>query len=131
MKVSHLSVFLFGAVLLFSTSAFARDTNKGTLNLTEKVTVDGKALDSGKYKVEWNGNGPSVEVSLIQDKQTVATFPAHVTEEATANPDDAFGSAAGPNGSRELTSIYPAGKHFVLRVQENAVSQPSTAQPSK
>jgi hypothetical protein len=131
MKVSHLSVFLFGAALLFSTSVFARDTNKGTLNLTEKVTVDGKAIESGKYKVEWNGNGPSGEVSWIQGKQIVATFPAHVTEEASANPDDAFGSAAQPDGSRALTSIYPAGKHFVLRVQNNAANQPSTSDPAK
>ena len=133
MRISKVPVLLFGAALLLSTSAFARDTNKGTLNLSEKVTVDGKALDSGTYKVEWNGNGPSVEVSLIQGKQTVATFPAQLTDEATANPDNAYGATAGPDGSKALTSIYPAGKRFVLRVQDNAnaTNQPSTAQPSK
>jgi hypothetical protein len=66
MRISKLPVLLFGAALLLSSSAFAAEANKGTLQLTDKVTVEGKPLNSGKYTVEWSGSGPEVQVTLLQ-----------------------------------------------------------------
>lgn len=132
MKLSRISVAIFGAALLCVSGAFAGSTNKGSLNLTEKVNVDGKTLDAGNYKVEWNGDGPNVQVTVLRGKQTVATFPAQVTEGTTQNPDNAYGAVQGPNGSRSLTTIYIGGKHTVLQVAQNASStQQSSNQDSK
>jgi len=131
MKNSKLPVLLLGAALLVSSSVFAAEANKGTLQLSDKVTVEGKSLNSGKYTVEWNGTGPAVQVTILQGKQTVATFSAHVTEQPTPNPGDAYGTIAGADGSRTLTSFYPAHKRFALELDQNgAASQQPTATPS-
>ena len=79
MKFSKVTILLIGSALAFSSGAFARDGNKGKLHLQDKTIVDGKSLDPGNYTVEWTGTGPTVEVTLLQGKQTVATFPAHLT----------------------------------------------------
>jgi hypothetical protein len=131
MKMSRISIALFGAALLFSSGALAKDTNKATLNITETVNVEGKALNPGKYKVEWDGSGPTVQVTVLQGKQTVATFSAHLTEQANQNAADAYGSVAQPDGSKSLTAIYPGGKHAVLQIDQTAASQQSGTQGSK
>jgi hypothetical protein len=131
-NMSRLSVAILGAALLCVSGAFAGSTNKGTLNLTEKVTVDGKTLDAGNYKVEWNGDGPNVQVSLLRGKQTVATFPAQVSEGATQNPSSAYGAVQSPDGSRSLTAIYIGGKRTVLQIGQNSSSaQQSSNQDAK
>src|SRR6202048_678918 len=114
MKMSRISIMLFGSAILFSSAAFAGETNKGKLILNDKVVVDGKPIEPGDYRVEWDGSGPSVQVKLLQGKQTVATLSAHVTEQADRNPQDAYSTATEPDGSRELTAIYPGGKRLAL-----------------
>jgi hypothetical protein len=123
MKLSRVLTFLFGAALLFSSAAIAGEANKGTLRLSENVVIQGKALNPGKYTVEWDGSGPTVQVTLLSGKDKVATFPAHLTEQAAPNVQDAYGTAAEPNGSRSLTAIYPSGKRLVLQVDQNQASK--------
>jgi hypothetical protein len=120
MKVSKLHALLFGAALLLSSSAFAREANKSSLQLRDKVTVEGKSLNSGDYTVQWSGSGPTVQVTILQGKQTVATLSAHLTEQPTPNPENAYGTADGLDGSRSLTVIYPAGKRVALELNQNA-----------
>jgi hypothetical protein len=131
MKLSKLSLTLLGSALLFSSAVLAGEPNKGSLTLYEKITVEGKALNPGKYTIAWDGAGPNVQVTVLQGKQTVATFPAHVTEQAVRNTEDAYGSASETDGSRTLTAIYPNGKRFSLEIESKSASQPSTAPTSK
>jgi hypothetical protein len=131
MKLSKLSLGFFGSALLLSSAAVAGDSNKGSLQLYEKVNVEGKELNPGRYTITWEGSGPNVQVTVSQGKQTVATFPAHVTEQATRNTEDAYGSAGDTNGSRTLTAIYPNGKRFSLEIEQAAASQPSSTPASK
>jgi hypothetical protein len=131
MKNLRLPVLLLGAGLLLSSGVFAADANKGTLQLSDNVTVQGKSLNYGKYTVEWNGAGSTVQVTILQGKQTVATFSAHLTEQPTPNPGDAYGTIAGADGSRTLTTFYPAHKRFALELDQNgANSQQPAATPS-
>ena len=119
MKISKVSTLLLGSALLFSSAALAGvNNNKGKLTLAEKIVVAGKPLDPGNYNVEWSGSGPTVQVTLLQGKQTVATLPAHLTEEAGANPQDAYSTTAGPDGSKALTAIYPSGKRIALEFEQ-------------
>jgi hypothetical protein len=131
MKLSKVSLAILGSALLFSSAALAGDANKGSLQLYEKVNVEGKAINPGKYTVTWEGTGPNVQVTVLQGKQTVATFSAHLTEQATRNSEDAYGSAAETDGSRTLTAIYPNGKRFSLEIEQAAASQPSSTPASK
>jgi len=118
MKTLKLLVFLFVAAFAGSTVALAGDSNKTTLKLYEKTSVEGKSLEPGDYKVTWEGSGPTVQVTIQQGKQTVATFQAHVTEQAVRNTGDAYGSATEGDGSRSLTAIYPGGKRIALEVSQ-------------
>jgi hypothetical protein len=123
MKISRALTFLFSAALLLSSAAIAGETNKGTLRLNDSVVIQGKTVNSGKYTVEWDGSGPTVQVTLLSGKQTVATFPAHVTEQASPNTQDSYSTAAEPNGARSLTAIYPGGKRVALQVEQNQASK--------
>ena len=131
MKLSKLSLAFFGSALLLSSAAVAGDSNKASIQIYEKINVEGKALNPGRYTITWDGAGPNVQVNVLQGKQTVATFPAHLTEQATRNTEDAYGSSAETDGSRTLTAIYPSGKRFSLEIEQNAASQPSTSPSSK
>ena len=131
MKLSKVSILLIGSALVFSSGAFAGDANKGKLLLQDKTIVDGRPLNPGHYTVEWTGTGPTVQVTLLQGKQTVATFPAHVTEQFTPNHDDAYGSTPGPDGSRRLTVIYISGKRTALELEQNQASQQAGMSDSK
>jgi hypothetical protein len=131
MKLSKLSLAFFGSALLLSSAAFAGDSNKASIQLYEKVSVEGKELNPGKYTISWDGSGPNVQVTVTQGKQTVATFAAHLTEQAARNTEDAYGSSADTNGSRSLTAIYPNGKRFSLELDAKSASQPSTSPSSK
>ena len=121
MKMSRIAITVLGAALLVSASAFAKDTNKGTLRIDDRVTVAGTQLNPGNYKVEWSGNAPDVQVTISQGSRTVTTFPAHLTEQATANTADAYGSS-NQNGGKTLTTIYLAGKHYSLDVEPNTTN---------
>ena len=131
MKLSKLALAFFGSALLFSSAVLAGDSNKGSLQLYEKTNVEGKSLNPGHYTITWEGSGADVQVTVLQGKQVVATFPAHVTEQTTKNTEDAYGSAAGTDGSRSLTAIYPNGKRFSLEIGQTSASQPSNAPASK
>jgi hypothetical protein len=131
MKLSKLALAFFGSALLLASAALAGEPNKGSLNLYEKVNVEGKALNPGKYTIIWDGTGSNVQVTVFQGKQTVATFSAHLTEQAVRNTEDAYGSASDTDGNRTLTAIYPNGKRFSLELAPTAASQPSTSPSSK
>ena len=122
MEMSRISIMLFGSALLFSSAALAGGNNKGKLALTDRVVVDGKPIEPGDYRVEWDGSGPAVQVKLLQGKQIVATLSAHVTEQADRNPQDAYSTATEPDGSRELTAIYPGGKRVALEFDHAATA---------
>jgi hypothetical protein len=62
---------VLGMVLLLCASAFA--ANKGNLRLDDPVTVNGTTTTKpGDYKVQWEGNGPNVDLSLTQGKNMIA-----------------------------------------------------------
>jgi hypothetical protein len=125
MKMSRISTLLFGSALLFSSAALAGENNKGKLELTDKVVVDGQAIERGDYRVEWDGSGSAVQVKILQGKQIVATLSAHLTEQAGRNPQDAYSTFTEPDGSRELTAIYPGGKRLALEFDHTAPSAQS------
>jgi len=131
MKINKLAVSLLALGLLGSSAALARESNKTTLNLYEKVTVNGKTLNPGKYTVDWQGSGSDVQVNIVQGKHTVATIPAHVTEQATANANSAYGSSTQPDGSRTLTTIFVGGQRTALELGATQAGQSSNSSAAK
>src|SRR6201987_5941822 len=98
MKVTK-SLFL-GLALLLATSAFA--ANKGSLQVQEPINVNGTKLAPGEYKVQWDGTGPNVEMSILKGKNVVTKVPAHVVDVGAASPSDA---AVGKNNGDGTKSV--------------------------
>ena len=130
MKLSKLAAALATVALFFAGVAVSAEANKMTIHIDQKVTVDGKLLDSGKYTAEWSGEGPNVQVTLTKGKNTVATFAAQIKQEPSANPDDAIGTTDGPDGTKQLSSIYPNGKRISLQLTGGG-DAPSNSSPSR
>jgi len=130
MKLSKVMATVFGAALLLASSAIAGE-NKTSVNLIDKVSVDGKTIEPGKYQVEWTGNGPNVQVTVAKGKQQVATFPAKLTEQATSNSATAYSTSAASDGSKSLTAIYVGGKKFVLELEQASTNHEAASTTAK
>ena|ERR1700719_462405 len=125
MKVSRNLFSLAVASLLLGASALAAPATKGTLKLFEPVSVQGKQLAPGQYTVEWNGEGPNVELSITNGKQAVASIPARVVPVGAKNSASGYSSAKQDDGSTALTSVFFQGKAYELHVgQESATTAP-------
>jgi hypothetical protein len=98
MKQVKYAALLSILALLSTVSAFARDKNQHSVEISDSVQVGNARLKPGNYKVEWQGTGPEIQVNFIHDGQTVATVPGTlktndpqvvqdeiVTEETSAN----------------------------------------------
>ena len=120
MNLRKLSLTVLGAMVLFSTSAFAQGDNKGKLSLAEVVTLQGKQLPAGDYKLQWDGPGPNVELKILKGKETVATVPARVVPEQNKNAVNSYGINKQQDGTRALAAIYPGGKNFNLQIVQDA-----------
>jgi hypothetical protein len=68
--------------LLSNVSAAA--SSKTAINLVEPTIVGNIVLQSGEYRIEWNGPGPEVQVSFSQGNKIIAVVPA--TVQAVRNP---------------------------------------------
>lgn len=119
MNLSKMSKgLLLGVALLLATSVFA--ANKGSLQVYDSVTVNGKQISPGDYSVQWEGSGPDVQVSILKGHKLVATAPAHVVNsERSADRDSAI-LKTGSNGEKELAEIRFGGKKFALALGESA-----------
>ena len=115
MKVSKIyKALLLGVALLLATSAFA--ANKGSLQVSDPVTVSGKQLAAGEYKVTWEGNGPNVELTIMKGKTVVATTPARMVDLNRASESDAAVVNRNDDGSRSLQEIRFSGKKNALAI---------------
>ena len=125
MKLSSVTKSLFlGLAVLLAGSAFA--ANKTTLLVQEPVNVSGTKLAPGEYKVQWEGSGPSVEMSILKGKNVVAKVPAHVIDLPNASPNDAAIVRKNDDGSRSLSEIRMSGKKFALAVGDEAAKAEAT-----
>lgn len=131
MKLSKLAIYLLGGALLLSSHALGKERNKGTLRITDPVSVEGKTINPGSYTVEWSGTGPTVQVTLFQGKQAVATFPARLSDQANRNAADAYGTTAEPDGSKSLTAIYLSGNKSFLEVEQQQAGRQPTSNPAQ
>ena len=117
MKVLRWVAIVFAGSLLLSTAALAVKTNKKTMHLYEDAKVKGTLLHPGDYKVEWNGSGPNVRLSIVQNGTTLATVPARVVAENTPHDQDGYVLRDAKNGGKSLEEIFFSGKKYDLKIQ--------------
>ena len=109
---------LIGLSVLLAASAFA--ANKGSLEVTDPVSVAGKQLAPGNYTVKWDVAGPTVEVNILKGNKVVATTSARVVDVDRSPDHDSAMVRANGDGSRSLSEIRFSGKKFVLAIGDES-----------
>jgi hypothetical protein len=122
MKFANISKgLLLGLALLLATGAFAV-VNKGSMQITDSVTVSGKQLPAGDYSVKWDGNGPNVELNILKGNKVVLTTSAHLIDLSQKPETDAAVVKNNTDGSRSLTEIHFSGKKYALAFGDESSS---------
>jgi hypothetical protein len=116
---------LFGASVLLATAAFAGE--KATVRVYENVKVNGTTLAPGKYEVAWEGTGATVQVSIRQGANTIATIPAAVESAKAAPAGTGYSTKTDGDGSKSVTSLFFAGKKVSLNLDQQAVASAQSA----
>lgn len=134
MKVTKLFTLLVGSSLLLSVSAFAGNSNKKSLHLYENVTVEGKQLPAGDYRVEWTGTGSDVTLNILKGKETVASVPARIVPVNVAFQQDGYTATAEKDGTQAVTQLFFTGQKFDLEIGQasnaNTTSGAATTSPN-
>jgi len=119
MKFATISKSLvMGLALLLASSAFA--ATKGQLQLQTPATVAGTKLKAGEYKLQWDGTGPSVEVSVMQGKNVVTKFQAKVVDLPSPSQNNAAVVKNNDDGTSSLASVRFEGKKYGLDLSESS-----------
>jgi hypothetical protein len=127
MKLSKLSAAFLGGSLLFCAGVFAGPTNKKTIHLYESITIAGKQLPPGDYKIEWTESGSSVQLNILNGKDVVATLPAKVVTVSNSYAKDGYETQAARDGSKTLKQVFFAGKNYDLQIQQADNTTPATS----
>jgi hypothetical protein len=107
---------VLGFAVLLASSAFA--ATKASLQLINPVNVNGTSLKPGDYKVQWEGSGPNVELSIMQGSKVLAKVPAHVIALDQPANDDAAVTRKNDSGTSTLAGVRFHGKKFALELGE-------------
>jgi len=90
------ALFAAAIMVLMPTLVFARQKDSVQVQFQGPVSVAGKQLAAGQYKLIWQGTGPDVTVNFIEHRKIVASVPANLvsvpdsqagTYETEAEPD--------------------------------------------
>lgn len=114
---------VMGLALVLASSAFAGTKTAGTkatLDLINPATVNGTQLKAGEYKLEWDGMGPSVEVSIMKGKNVVAKTTAKLVDLSAPAANTAAVVSKGSDGIDALTGVRFEGKKYALEIGDAA-----------
>ncbi len=107
-----------GLAVLLASSAFA--STKATLNLNNPTIVNGTKLKPGEYKLQWDGNGPNVEVSILQGKTVIAKTAGKVVDLSAPAQNTAAVTRRNDDGTSSLTGARFEGKKFALELGDSS-----------
>jgi hypothetical protein len=96
---------LFILAFMSSMGAFAKDSNRHSVEIPDSIHVGGTELKPGKYDVKWQGTGPEIQVSFVHDGKIVATVPGTLkTNDPNVTEDDVVTDTTSDN-ARTLKEI--------------------------
>jgi hypothetical protein len=119
MKFATISKSLvLGLAVLTASSAFA--ANKGSLTLVNPATINGTQLKAGDYKLQWDGTGPAVEVSIMKGNTVVAKVPGKVVDLSAPAQNNAAIVQKSDSGPNTLAGARFEGKKFALELGQSS-----------
>jgi hypothetical protein len=121
------------AVLASSVSlnAFAKDKNDTRVTFSEKVQIGASELAPGDYKLQWDGNGPDVQVKVVKGKDVVATVPAKLLANKSTQRGDAITLRANANVNQLDQVDFAGGRQSLIfgEAMETRGTQNTNGQP--
>jgi len=116
---NNLALAVLSAILLV-TAAYAK--NEANITLGGPTEVSSHQLQSGDYKVRWDGSGNSVQVQIVQGKKVVATTNAEVVPQTTPADHTQVILVMQDNGTRKLQRIDVPRQKVSLVFSDNQTS---------
>jgi hypothetical protein len=111
---------LFMPLTMFAASK----SNSASVTLPDPVVVAGTSVPAGDYKVQWQGESDSVQVSFLQGKKVVANAPAKLVNESSPY-DGAVEVKKESDGTSVLEDIAWKSKTLVFDADSSG-SQPQS-----
>jgi hypothetical protein len=113
-----------GAVLVSSLSlnTFAKGKNETRVTFSERIQVGSTEVKPGDYKLQWDGNGPDVQVKVISGKDVVATVPAKLFANTSKQGVEAIQTGGNAN-VKQLEKVDFAGGRQSLIFGEATATQ--------
>jgi hypothetical protein len=109
---------VMGLALLLASSAFG--ATKASLTLLSPTTINGTQLKAGDYKLEWDGGGPNVEVSITQGKKVLAKVPAKLVDLNSPAQNNAAVVKMNGDGTSTLAGARFEGKKIALELGDSS-----------
>jgi hypothetical protein len=108
-----LKVWIGVSLLLLTVSALAAE-NTGRFILPSAAQLNGKDLKAGEYKVRWDGQGPDVQVTVTQGKETVTTATAKLVDRGQKAARNAVVLDSSSGGPSSIVELQLSGKRSAL-----------------
>ena len=105
---------VMGLALLLAGSAFA--ATKANLSLQNPTVINGTKLKAGDYKLQWEGSGPNVELTIMQGKTVFAKVAAKVVDLSSPAQNSAAVVKHNDDGTSTLSGARFEGKKFALEI---------------
>ena len=100
--------------IFVATAAFA--ANRGTLHISSPLIVAGKQLSPGDYAVQWDGDGPNVDLQFVQRRRVIVTTRALLKDLHDPCVNDTSVVAVYKDGTHNLWQIFFSGKQSALEI---------------
>ena len=94
-------------------------SHESQFDVAESNGVNGAKLKAGDYKLQWDGTGPNVEVSIMQGKTVVAKVPAKVVDLSSPAQNNAAVVKHNNDGTSTLAGARFEGKKFALELGDS------------
>lgn len=113
-----------------SLNAFAKDKNETHVWFSERVQIGSNEVKPGDYKLQWDGNGPDVQVKVVKGKDVVATVPAKLlANESTRNSTGDAVTISGNGDVKQLDRVdFARGRQSLVFGEAMATQNPSGGQ---
>ena len=120
--MSRTSLAKFALLIFPLLSVSKAIAEKGSVEISENTTVNGKVLRAGTYRLKWSGTG-NVDLTFMKDGKVIATAPAHTVPLQAKSPNDSATTTKNDDGSRSLIEIEFSNKKYGLSLGNNSGTQ--------
>lgn len=118
MKTFRLAVSILALALAVSAAVPAFAKNERTIRLPFTVVLNGTHLDEGKYTIRWESQSPTLTVSVVKGRKTMATASATMVEREKPYPANEVVTDTASDGTQVIKEIRFAGSSQVIVFSE-------------